>query len=82
MLLAMDSRARLFPDGMKEFLRVRDQRCQTPYCDAPIREYDHIKAYAAGGPTTTDNGQGLCTACNQAKEAPRLVFATGRPTKH
>lgn len=70
MLLAMDSRARLFPDGMKEFLRVRDQRCQTPYCDAPIREYDHIKAYAAGGPTTTDNGQGLCTACNQAKEAP------------
>ncbi|MDJ0313043.1 HNH endonuclease signature motif containing protein [Arthrobacter sp. H35-D1] len=70
MLLAMDSRARLFPDGMKEFLRVRDQRCQTPYCDAPIREYDHIKAYAAGGPTTTSNGQGLCTACNQAKEAP------------
>ncbi|WP_207344090.1 HNH endonuclease signature motif containing protein [Arthrobacter sp. E3] len=69
-LLAMDSRGRLFPEGMKEFLRVRDQRCQTPYCDAPIREYDHIKAYAAGGPTMTDNGQGLCTACNQAKEAP------------
>ena len=69
-LLAMDSRARLFPEGMKEFLRVRDQRCQTPYCDAPIREYDHIKAYAAGGPTAADNGQGLCTACNQAKEAP------------
>ena len=69
-LLAMDSRARLFPEGMKEFLRVRDQHCQTPYCDAPIREYDHIKAYAAGGPTTLENGQSLCTACNQAKEAP------------
>ncbi len=48
-LLAMDSRARLFPEGMKEFLRLRDQRCQTPYCDAPIREYDHLKSYAAGG---------------------------------
>lgn len=69
-LLAMDSRSRLFPDGMKEFLRLQDQRCQTPYCDAPIREYDHIKAYVAGGATTLENGQGLCAACNQTKEAP------------
>lgn len=69
-LLAMDSHARLFPEGMKEFLRLQDQRCQTPYCDAPIREYDHIKAYAAGGTTSVNNGQGLCSDCNQAKEAP------------
>ncbi|MHA7269668.1 HNH endonuclease [Arthrobacter sp. HLT1-20] len=69
-LLAMDSHARFFPEGMKEFLRLQDQRCQTPYCDAPIREYDHIKAYAAGGATSMDNGQGLCSDCNQAKEAP------------
>ena len=69
-LLAMDSHARLFPEGMKEFLRLQGQRCQTPYCDAPIREYDHIKAYAAGGATSLDNGQGLCTDCNQAKESP------------
>lgn len=69
-LLAMDSKARFFPDGMKEFLRIQDQRCQTPYCDAPIREYDHIKSYAVGGATTLDNGQGLCTACNLDKEAP------------
>ncbi|ALV45931.1 hypothetical protein MB46_10985 [Arthrobacter alpinus] len=68
-LLAMDSRARLFPEGIKEFLRLQDQRCQTPYCDAPIREYDHVKAYAAGGATNVQNGQGLCSACNQAKEA-------------
>ncbi|POH59888.1 hypothetical protein CVS28_06450 [Arthrobacter glacialis] len=69
-LMAMDSQARLFPEGMKEFLRLQDQRCQTPYCDAPIREYDHIKAYAAGGATSVDNGQALCSDCNQAKEAP------------
>ncbi|WP_425862436.1 HNH endonuclease [Arthrobacter sp. TWP1-1] len=68
-LLAMDSRARLFPEGIKEFLRLQDQRCQTPYCDAPIREYDHVKAYAAGGATSVENGQGLCSACNQEKEA-------------
>ena len=69
-LMAMDSRSRIFPDGMKEFLRLQDQRCRTPYCDAPIREYDHVKAYAAGGPTSIINGQGLCAACNQAKEGP------------
>ncbi len=67
-LLALDSQARLFPEGMKEFLRIQDQRCQTPYCDAPIREYDHVKAYAAGGTTSIDNGQGLCADCNKAKE--------------
>ena len=76
-LLAMDSRARAFPAGMKEFLRIRDQRCQTPYCDAPIRDYDHIKAYATGGPTSLQNGQGPCTACNQAKEAADWVFERG-----
>ncbi|MGA7203991.1 MAG: DUF222 domain-containing protein [Specibacter sp.] len=70
MLVAMESRGRLFPEGMKEFLRLRDQSCTTPYCGAPIREYDHIKSWAAGGQTTIANGQGLCTACNLAKEAP------------
>lgn len=73
-LLAMDSKARLFPEGLKEFLRIRDQRCRSPYCDAPIREYDHIKSYAAGGPSSIANGQGLCTACNQAKEASDWSF--------
>ena len=77
-LLAMDSKGRLFPEGMKEFLRLRDQTCATPYCDAPIREYDHIKAWAAGGETSIANGQGLCTACNQAKEAPGWTTTTNQ----
>ncbi|MHA7269169.1 HNH endonuclease [Arthrobacter sp. HLT1-20] len=68
-LLTMDSKARLFPDGMKRFLFDQDQLCATAYCDAPIREYDHIKSYAAGGPTSISNGQGLCQGCNQNKEA-------------
>ncbi len=75
-LLAMDSRGRLFPEGMKEFLRLRDQTCATPYCDAPIRDYDHIKSWAAGGHTSITNGQGMCRACNQAKEAPGWTSTT------
>lgn len=79
-LLAMDSKGRLFPEGMKEFLRLRDQTCASPYCDAPIRDFDHIKSWAAGGETSVANGQGLCRACNQAKEAPGWTVTTGPGT--
>jgi hypothetical protein len=44
--------------------------CRTPWCDAPIRHHDHVKGDAAGGATAADNGQGLCEACNYAKEVP------------
>src|SRR5262249_2660350 len=40
-LVAMESRARLFPRGLAAFIELRDQRCRTPYCDAPIRHRDH-----------------------------------------
>ncbi|WP_258066814.1 HNH endonuclease [Arthrobacter sp. GMC3] len=69
-LVAMDSKARHFPDGMKRFLFDQGQLCATPWCDAPIREYDHIKSFAAGGTSTLSNGQGLCQACNLIKETP------------
>ncbi|MFJ5962509.1 HNH endonuclease [Pseudarthrobacter oxydans] len=69
-LLAMDSKARLFPPGLRRFLQVRDDTCRTPYCDAPIRHHDHIIPWHQDGPTTSTNGQGLCEACNHTKETP------------
>ncbi|MCC3284029.1 TSUP family transporter [Arthrobacter caoxuetaonis] len=69
-LAAMESKARAFPAGLARLIRTRDQTCRTPWCDAPIRHIDHIRSSAAGGPTSYINGQGLCEACNQAKEAP------------
>ena len=69
-LMSMDSRSRLFPDTMKRFLFDQDQICANPWCGAPIRDYDHIKSFTAGGPTAVSNGQGLCQGCNLAKEAP------------
>jgi hypothetical protein len=68
-LVAMDSRSRTFPAGLAKFLVVRDRSCRTPYCDAPVRHRDHVRPWAEGGPTTAANGQGLCEACNQTKEA-------------
>ena len=56
-------------DRMATFIGLRDERCRTPYCDAPIRHRDHATPHARGGPTTADNGLGLCERCNYVKEA-------------
>ena len=69
-LVALDSRARIFPPGLRRFVTVRDATCRTPYCDAPIRHLDHIVPWHDGGETTAANGAGLCEACNHTKETP------------
>ncbi|MFC5730949.1 MULTISPECIES: HNH endonuclease [Nocardioides] len=70
-LVAMTSRQRCFPDGLAELLAYRGAGiCATPWCDAPVRHADHITPIDEGGQTSADNGQGLCEACNHAKQAP------------
>jgi Domain of unknown function (DUF222)/HNH endonuclease len=69
-LVGMDSRARIFPAGLRRFIQARDHTCRTPYCDAPIRHLDHIVPWHHGGTTSSSNGAGLCEACNHTKEAP------------
>jgi len=69
-LLGMDSKARLFQGNLRRFIEVRDDTCRTPYCDAPIRHIDHVIAWHSGGSTTSENGSGLCEACNHIKENP------------
>ena len=76
-LVAMDSRSRTFPAALGVFIDLRDQSCRTPWCDAPIRHRDHVVPDHEGGPTSGGNGQGLCEACNQAKEAPGFAAAAG-----
>jgi hypothetical protein len=66
--VAMESRARRFPSGLATFIGLRDERCRTPYCDAPIRHRDHATPHARGGLTTVANGLGLCERCNYVKE--------------
>jgi len=75
-LVAMESRARRFPKGLRRFIATRDDTCRTPYCDAPVRHTDHAHAHTRGGPTTALNGLGECEACNYAKEAPGWTVTT------
>ncbi|MFI7589752.1 DUF222 domain-containing protein [Spongisporangium articulatum] len=72
-LVQMEGRSRTFPPGLRRFIVARDQYCRTPWCDAPIRQIDHVHPHARGGSTSAVNGQGLCQACNLAKEALQLV---------
>lgn len=70
-LLATTSTSRFHPHGLAALLRAREQGiCATPWCDAPVRHLDHVTPHAEGGPTSLDNGQGLCARCNHAKQAP------------
>jgi hypothetical protein len=69
-LVAMESRARIFPKGLARFIGLRDRTCRTPFCNAPIRHCDHAAPDRAGGKTSALNGLGSCAACNYAKEAP------------
>jgi hypothetical protein len=81
-LVAMDSRRRLFSDGLRRFVLTRDAAtCRTPWCDAPARHIDHVTPHADGGPTTAANGQGLCVACNLTKEHPDLTSTTLPPDR-
>jgi hypothetical protein len=79
-LVAMESRARLFPKGLAAFIGLRDRTCRTPYCDAPIRHCDHAVPDRAGGPTSAANGLGMCEACNYTKEAPGWTVTTSHTT--
>ncbi|SDE50586.1 HNH endonuclease [Auraticoccus monumenti] len=91
-LIAAESRARRFPPRLAQLVRLRDRTCRTPWCDAPIRHTDHIIAASDGGTTSLANGQGLCEACNYAKESPgwtarprpgpRHTAQTTTPTGH
>ena len=69
-LVAMDSRSRLFRGSLARFIKLRDRVCRTPWCEAPVRHVDHAIDHDLGGPTNAANAQGLCEACNFAKQAP------------
>ena len=75
-LVAMESRARIFPSGLRRFITRRDISCRMPYCDAPIAEIDHAQPHHDGGPTDSVNGTGLCRTHNRQKENPGWAVTT------
>ncbi|QZE26300.1 HNH endonuclease [Brevibacterium casei] len=69
-LVGTEARGRAFTGRLREMVIFRDDRCRTPWCDAPIKHADHARPFAEGGATSWENGSGLCASCNFAKEHP------------
>lgn len=66
-----DSGRRCFDGTLARLVAYRDgDRCREPFCDAPVREIDHIVPHRDGGPTSFVNGRGTCVRSNQVREVP------------
>ncbi len=72
-LVGVESRARAFPPALSRFLRLSHQTCRAPYCDAAIRQNDHIVPWSQGGATSLMNANGLCAADNRKEESGESV---------
>jgi Domain of unknown function (DUF222) len=69
-LVGGDPTRRYFDGWLAKLIRLRDQSCRDPFCDAPIRHVDHITRHSDGGPTTFNNGRGVCARGNLIREMP------------
>jgi hypothetical protein len=72
-LVGMESKSRIFPDGLAWMIGARDQFCRFPFCDTRIKHLDHIHPHSQGGATSFGNAQGLCAHHNLIKEADGAV---------
>jgi len=67
-IVGLEAKSRNFSHGLRTMVLLRDDKCRNIYCEADIQDSDHMKPHREDGPTSWDNGSGLCTACNQTKE--------------
>src|SRR5699024_11399327 len=63
-LVATESRSRAFPAGLTKRIRWRSVTCAGPYCNAQIRQSDHIRPRSKGGPPSSANATALVARCN------------------
>ena len=65
-----DPTRRYFDGWLATLIKLRDQTCRDPFCDAPIRHIDHITRASDNGPTVIHNGRGTCARGNYTREMP------------
>jgi hypothetical protein len=71
-VVSVGARRRLFGGATRRAVQVQGRECFHPYCDEPAdyAQIDHIQPYAAGGPTTVDNGRPACAYHNRLRHQP------------
>ena len=81
-VVGIGKRIRRFTGKLAELVRLRDQTCRMPYCDAQIRHLDHIVEYRHGGQTTLSQWPGtLRTAQLPAQHAGLAYRSHPRRTR-
>ena len=81
-ICARRPRSSSYAGWLSRYLYARDKFCRTPGCGASIRHLDHIRPYRDNGPTTIDNGQGLCERCSYTKEMPGWTTSVTSTAPH
>jgi hypothetical protein len=68
-VIDVGERRRFFTGALRRAVEVIGRKCFHPYCDRPAEdcEIDHIQPWAAGGPTTQDNGRPACGFHNRQR---------------
>jgi len=66
----IDPKRRRFIGKIADLINARDRHCSDPFRTAPIRHHDHIIRHTDGGPSTADNGRGVCERGNYVREMP------------
>ena len=79
-LVSMDSKARRFDGALADYLRLRDQKCRTLYCEAQVRHLDHVEDHADGGETSASQRAGALRVLQLRQDRPRLVGQTAART--
>lgn len=69
-LLSMDTHTRCYQGSSRQFSCWRDQTSRFPGSATLIRDLDHLREYAAGGPTTPANAQGLDKGSHVLRDHP------------
>jgi hypothetical protein len=69
------------PDGLAEFIRVRDVTCVAPSCERPAHKchLDHTIDWAEGGCTSEDNLGALCLSHRRLKHVCGWKVRQPRP---
>jgi hypothetical protein len=68
-VIDVGERRRLFEGAIRRAVEIVGQECFHEYCDLPAEDcqIDHIQPWAAGGPTTQDNGRPACGFHNRQR---------------
>jgi hypothetical protein len=76
-VLGGDPHRRKFNGWLAQLIRLRDQTCRDPHCDAPIRHTDHVVPFRSGGPPhwLTDGGCAPAATTSARCPAGRWIWS-------